>query len=347
MAGLLDRPSTDTPPEAEQAAEQQAPEAPQAEAPARACATCSAPLADGQDWCLECGSAQPGRLGGRPGWRAALTVLGITGILVGGAGAAAYAALSSDAQRDARAAAPPAATPQTQAPPVVQAPPPTVETPPAEDTPSVEAPDTEDPTVPAPSDDAGDDAFSDPGPAPAPAPAPAPTPAPSGSSGSSGSGTPGGTGSDTTTETAPAEPVAIELKRDAAALYDPFSRAADSPGKPAHAVDGKEDTAFELPVAPDGTVRAGLTVSLPKAQTLKHLVFTAGTPGFTVEIYATKHPKIPPDVLDARWEHVANRRDADVEEKVKLDGRYRHVLLWFTEQPADSKILIPEVQLFD
>ena len=35
----------------------------------RACATCGAPLADGQDWCLECGTAAPGRLGGAPGWQ--------------------------------------------------------------------------------------------------------------------------------------------------------------------------------------------------------------------------------------------------------------------------------------
>ncbi|HWT92869.1 MAG TPA: hypothetical protein VN238_07720, partial [Solirubrobacteraceae bacterium] len=37
---------------------------------ARACTNCGAGLTPEQDWCLECGTAQPGRIGGRPGWRA-------------------------------------------------------------------------------------------------------------------------------------------------------------------------------------------------------------------------------------------------------------------------------------
>ena len=36
----------------------------------------------GQDWCLECGTAAPGRLGARPGWRAAFTVVGLTTVLL-------------------------------------------------------------------------------------------------------------------------------------------------------------------------------------------------------------------------------------------------------------------------
>jgi hypothetical protein len=39
-------------------------------------------MAQEQDWCLSCGTAAPGRLGERPGWRAALTVLGATLALV-------------------------------------------------------------------------------------------------------------------------------------------------------------------------------------------------------------------------------------------------------------------------
>ncbi|MBA3327925.1 MAG: hypothetical protein H0T43_06455, partial [Solirubrobacterales bacterium] len=63
-------------------------------APDYACATCGAAMVGGQDWCLECGSAAPGRLGQRPGWRPALTVVAITLLLVGGAVVASYAALT-------------------------------------------------------------------------------------------------------------------------------------------------------------------------------------------------------------------------------------------------------------
>ena len=73
-------------------------------APDFACETCGAAMLAGQDWCLECGTAAPGRLGARPGWRAAFTVVALTLLLVVGAVLASYAALTTDAER--RAAAP-------------------------------------------------------------------------------------------------------------------------------------------------------------------------------------------------------------------------------------------------
>src|SRR4051794_5181823 len=83
-------------------------EAPAVAEPAtRACGSCGAAMIDGQDWCLECGPAAPGRLGRRPGMRAALTVAALTVVLVCGAVTAGYAALSGDAGRDAVAAAGP------------------------------------------------------------------------------------------------------------------------------------------------------------------------------------------------------------------------------------------------
>ncbi|MBA2347491.1 MAG: hypothetical protein H0V81_04280, partial [Solirubrobacterales bacterium] len=71
------------------------------ETPERSCASCGHAMERHQDWCLECGTAAPGRLAGaRPGWRAVGTTLALTLVLVGGAGAASYAALSSDANRE-------------------------------------------------------------------------------------------------------------------------------------------------------------------------------------------------------------------------------------------------------
>ncbi|MGH2841413.1 MAG: hypothetical protein ACRDKY_11390, partial [Solirubrobacteraceae bacterium] len=66
-----------------------------------ACEACGAGMVAGQDWCLECGTAAPGRLGARPGWRAAFTVVGLTLLLLVGAVAASYAALTGDAEREA------------------------------------------------------------------------------------------------------------------------------------------------------------------------------------------------------------------------------------------------------
>nr|MDQ5809041.1 hypothetical protein [Actinomycetota bacterium] len=51
----------------------------------RLCVNCAALLEEGQDWCLECGTAQPGRITGKPGWRAALVVVAVVGLLAAGA----------------------------------------------------------------------------------------------------------------------------------------------------------------------------------------------------------------------------------------------------------------------
>ena len=73
-------------------------------APDFACEACGAAMQRGQDWCLECGTAAPGRLGARPGWRAAFTVVGLTTLLLLCAVVAGYAALTSDAERSASTA---------------------------------------------------------------------------------------------------------------------------------------------------------------------------------------------------------------------------------------------------
>src|SRR5919198_282730 len=119
----------------------EAPSEPKAPAPgARTCGACGAEMAPGQDWCLACGTAAPGRLGARPGWRAASTVTGLTAVLVAGAVAASYAALKSDAGREAAAPAPANVAPVPQPPPA---------TPPAQTTPAPATPPAQ--TTPAPS----------------------------------------------------------------------------------------------------------------------------------------------------------------------------------------------------
>ena len=60
--------------------------------------SCGAPMEPEQDWCLNCGTAAPGSLGERPGWRAASTVIALALLLVLGAVGAGYAALTGDSQ---------------------------------------------------------------------------------------------------------------------------------------------------------------------------------------------------------------------------------------------------------
>jgi hypothetical protein len=139
----------------------------------------------------------------------------------------------------------------------------------------------------------------------------------------------------------------IDLDGDAASTYDPYDRAGSEVGDPADALDGKAGTAWEAPVGDDGQVRIGLAVSLEQARTLSRIAFKADTPGFTVEVYGTRAAKLPPDILDARWENLGTKKDVGISEELDVSGKFRHVVLWVTAQPADTKVAIPEIQLFD
>jgi hypothetical protein len=338
MAGLLENDKTQAPdgPPAEATAPAPdvviEPAAPVAEPGLRSCASCASPLADGQDWCLECGTAQPGRLGARAGWRAAGTVVAACVLLATGAGAAAYAALSSESQRVASAPAPPAAAPVVAQPPAVPAPPPEIETP------SVAAPGSEPADLPAVK-------------APDPVDDPVDTPSASSGSSSAGAGSTAGDDADTggagSGSDAAAEEQPIDLSADAASTYDPFDRGKGAVGDPADAVDGKDATAWEAPVGGDGLVRIGLAVSLEQARTLSRIAFKADTPGFTVEVYGTRASTLPSTITSKRWENLGVTKDVGINTDFDVNGRFRHVVVWVTAQPADTKVAIPEIQLYD
>lgn len=312
----------------------------------RLCVSCAALLDEGQDWCLECGAAQPGRIGERPGRRAVLTVLAVVAVLALGAAAAAYAALSSDPERPVVAQAPPPAAP---APAVPEQPAPAPPAP-ADETPSIPAPTDDGADDPAPSDDSGDD------------PAPTDSGTSAGSSDDTGSGAGSGTsgssgssdtGTDTDTEdeaTEDGETVSrvIILSPDAASTFDPLSRGGGLTGDPAEAIDGRPKTHWEAPVGTDGRVDIGLLISLEKARAIDKVRLQTGTPGFSVELYGSKLGTAPEDPPGATqyWTKLDNTRDFGTDEKLSAGGeRYRHILLWFTDHPADTKVMVPEVAL--
>jgi hypothetical protein len=335
-------------------------EAPVAAPPeAPSCPKCSAPLADGQDWCLNCGEAQSGgRRLALPGKRATATVLALTTVLVGGAVAASYAALSDDSAAPATA---PAQLAQVPAPSAAVPAAPVVPDPGAA-VPSSSAPAD---TSAAPSDTA---TLPDAGATPAvPAPSATPSSAPTDSStstdtsSSTSTGTSTGTSTtkdstaDTRTSTTPAvtAPVAIKLADDAGALYDPYKRDTAA-GDPTKAFDGDPNTSFPVTVAAGSTqIGAGLAVALPKLEGIREIDLTTKTPGFKIEIYATDEDDLPPDVLDTRWAHLKDvtgvGTDTDGKEIVNLGAgttKYRHVLLWFTAPPADgSTVRVSELKV--
>ena len=329
-----------------------------ATAPDFACEACGAAMARGQDWCLECGTAAPGRLGARPGWRAAFTVVGATTALLLCAVVAAYAALTGDAERSASTApvgsadpitaqTPGAVAPGTVTPGAVPVQPgatgPNTTAPPATPTP---------PIIPA----------KPPGPVenvPVRPPAAASSgqddaPGSSGT-GSSSTGATGSTGSTgTSAATAPSGPAEIAFAKDAAKTYNQPARPGAEFGPARYAIDDKPSTVWDVVVPADGQpINAGLVIDLGKPHALHSLRLATTTPGFTVEVYGAKSAKeLPLDVIDKRWIDLTEKKDVADDTLISLKGKadgakVQLVLLHFTTPgtPTDPRVAIGDVAL--
>ena len=331
MTDLLIRPDTPSPeaPAAEPAAQAAtpAPELTSIPGGERACDACAAPMVDGQDWCLECGTAAPGRLGVRHGVRTAAATVAVTLALAGGAVAASYAALSSDAGHEAAGPPPAAGAPIAQAPPAVPAAP--IPPVPAADLPTAKPPSL--PTPPKVS-------------APDPIPAnPKPTnPIPAAGNGDTKAGGDSDKAKNEPDDSKPDKPAPppapLELSADAAALYDPAGNATTAED-PADALDDDVKTTWTVTSTSTTSMSVGLVLDLGKQRGVASVELDTKTPGFTAEIYATDSVDVPPDILDTRWAHVKDRSDVGRKEKIVLGAgttKYRYVLVWFTKPPKDG-----------
>ena len=315
-----------------------------------------------QDWCLNCGTAAPGRLGQRPGWRAASTVIVLAVLLVLGAVGASYAALTGDSQpkqtASTPAAVPPAAAQVT--PPPATTPPAATTEPPAA-TATTPAKPKPLPKVKTPTAGATQGSPITPTPAPTPTTStPAPSTGTGTSTGTTGTGTGTGTSTGTTgtgtgtgtgtTTTPAAKP--IELNGDAGAVYDPFKRVKDS-GETTRALDGDQTTSWYVDPTIPTQVAVGYVVDLGKLQGVRQINVQTPTPGFRVEIYATDETTPPPDILDTRWSHIKDVSNVGAKDSGKQKivlgagtSKYRNVLLWFTEPPTDGpRLRITELEL--
>jgi hypothetical protein len=321
---------------------------PQADAGARTCSSCGATMDPGQDWCLACGTASA-PLGERPGWRSAMTVLGLTFLLVAGAVAASYAALRSDpaapaASSNAQVAPPPAAT---TAPPAATTPAPdttpTTRTTSTSRLPKVQVPSNTPSTSSAPPVTPATPVT------PAPAAPRADTPPAQTTPPASGGGQTEPTPTNTTPK--PPAPVAIDLDAGAASVYDPYRRAT-AVGVPGKALDGDGGTSWFVDPTPGDKVAVGYALNLGEARGIKSIDVTTPTPGFRVEIYASDEATPPPNVLDTRWAHITDKSDVGEGGKTHIvlgggTSKYQTLLLWITDPPADgARVRISELKVF-
>jgi hypothetical protein len=313
----------------------------------RTCASCGSPMEPDQDWCLNCGTAASGSLGRRPGWRAASTVIGLTLVLVLGAIAASYAAITGDDGKTPAPAAPAAAAAQQQAATPPTATPPAASTPtqstPTQSTPTQSTPTQSTPTTPSQLPKVTTPKSNPTGVVPITPTTPTPTtstPAPTNT-----------TPPPSTTDQQPAGPQPIQLAGDAGKAYDPYGKSKAS-GEAERAIDDDPATSWYVDLKDPAQLGLGYAIDLGKLQGIREIDLETPTPGFRIEVYATDETDLPPDILDTRWSHITNVSNVgtkdDGKQKIVLGAgttKYRNLLLWFTKPPTDgARIRLTEVK---
>jgi hypothetical protein len=312
-----------------------APAGPAAPAPAVRCASCGAPMAAGQDWCMQCGAGAPDSIGARA-WRPWAIALGATAVLLLGAAAAAYAALNKEPKKAAVTTAT-----------VAQAPPPAVPTTPTPSTPAVKTP----PIAKAPHVKLKATPVTPVATTPV-TPATTPTTPATKEEGTPTSGT-GGSGSE-------AQPAPILLDTDAASTYNPYGYAASGFGDPSLTIDGDTGTGWSAEVNPATApaMAEGVVIDLKSAKKLSSVKLVTSTPGITLQIYGAAGKTAPASITDEAWVPLSRsltvkKRRAKIGLKNKTKA-VRFVTVWISGAPASAvgtpeapgKITLNEIELF-
>jgi hypothetical protein len=269
---------------------------------------------------------------GGPGWRSATAVLGVTAVLVLGAAAAAYAALT---QPSAPKPAPRVITVAQATPTPVPTPttPGTTSTPVTPTTPgALGAPTT---IKPLPN--------TTPPKIPLTAPTPKSTTTPTTGAGSKESGT-GTTKSSTKPSggTSTEQPTPILLDTNAASTYNPYGYPASNFGDPSLAIDGETSTAWTALLNPAVAPKMaeGLAIDLKTAQRVGALTLISSTPGMTVQVYGANGSTLPASITDPAWTALSPAQDAK-KRSTHITLRhssqaFRFIALWISRAPASA-----------
>ena len=299
------------------------------------CASCGAPMAGGQDWCMQCGAGAPGSIGARA-WRPWAIAFGATAVLLLGAAAAAYAALNKEPKKAAVTTAtvaqapPPAATTPTPVTPTT----PAVKVPPVAKAPHVKLKATPAPVATTPV-----------------TPVTPTTPATK-EQGTSTTGT-GGAGAES-------KPAAILLDTDAASTYNPYAYPESTFGDPSLTVDGDTSTGWSAQVNPATApaMAEGVVIDLKSAKKLSAVKLVTTTPGMTLQIYGSTAKTAPATITDPSW--VAISKSLTIKKRKARIGlntkgkAYRFVTVWISGAPASAvgtpekpgKVTLNEIELF-
>jgi hypothetical protein len=295
---------------------------------ARSCERCGTAMAAGQDWCLQCGAGAPGSLG-TPGWRSAAAILGVVAVLVLGAAAAAFAALSKGAGKPhvvtktvALASAPSATTPAVGTVPTT---PGALGTTPKATT-TLPLGSIKPPKIPL-------TALTPKASEKAAATTPSSTPTTS---------TPTSTTPSSEKTNEESQQAAIVLDTNAALTYNPYEYPASGFGDPSLAIDGDTSTAWTAQVnaASAPKMAQGLLIDLKSKQKVAVLELVTSTPGMTVQVYGANGHTAPASITAPAWTPLS-RPEVAKKKHLRIALRdatktFTFITLWISKAPESS-----------
>jgi hypothetical protein len=301
------------------------------------CPHCGASMAEGQEWCTQCGE-RDNLMRKRAAWSSAGVLTIASAVLASGAAAAGVAALTQGSAHE-----PPHSSLIAQTPVTTST---TAAVPPAAGSPG--APETLKATSAAP--------------APPPATtathsASSPSPQ-AGSSGGSSASSGGGTAQSqrTTTSSSSSTSEVPELQGLTASAYTlnaeyPKASLEGPENDPTRALEGRESgTSWTVQIKP-GTaenVNVGLQIALGGPTRVGSVEMHTTTPGFPVEIYGTTN-STPPATL-AEWKRLALTPSLKASATIKLGNtgtHWRYVLLWIPKvNQSTHHVSLGEVALY-
>jgi len=305
----------------------------EASAPAHTCPNCKAPMAEDQDWCVQCGTNDEHSLRLRASSTAAVALLAVSAVMVSGAAAAGVAALQQGSDKE---------PPHT--PLLVQVPSNSVVT---TQTTAPISPGTPE-TLKTPGTSASAQTLTS---SSSHSAAPVtPAPAPSASSSTE-------TTTQTTT-TAPPEP--IELQAQDLSVYNPGSTyPATAIGDPRRNFEEGATTLWSVQVQPPGApeVDVGLLVHFSNGRHVGKLEVITSTPGYTLEVFGTTATKPPTAITAKAWKPLGHETKLKKKTMLTLkhtSERFHYVVLWISKVPASlagttsapGHVAIDELALF-
>jgi len=309
------------------------------------CPECGASMAEGQQWCTQCGERSDGSMRKRASWASAGALTIASAILASGAAAAGVAALNQGSATE-----PPHRSILAQTPVTTSTTTPAV--PPAASSPG--SPETL--TAPHTSS------------APAPAPAATVTRATSTASANANGGTVGnaGTGSSTASNTTPSQKTTTSATSSASEVPELQGLTASAyslnPQYPKDSLEGPENDPMRALEGPEsgtswtvhiksGTaenLNVGLAVALGGPTRVGSVEVHTSTPGFPVEIYGATSSQ-PPAAL-GEWQRLALTPNLKASATLKLGStgtHWRYVLLWLPKVAQGvGHVALGEVALF-